>query len=186
MILTRLDSKRTLFLLCLLLLLQSISPTQARAVETEVDLANFSVSIKGSKTLTPKSGQVSTKAVVGEKGRFCTFIYVLDIAPKELEKLQSNPLENFEYLVGSGTDFKDVTVKGFSSIKSLCNDQKKSLVFTGSRAIPAELGWKMPMKSGSYIYVAVLGFSNDPQLGKFAIPSRIVAVSDFIKVKVKL
>lgn len=158
----------------------------ASAVESDVDLAKFKIALQASKQITPKLGQISTKAVVGEEGRYCTYLYVLEISPEELEKLRANPLKNFEHLVGSGSEFKDVSVKGFASLKSLCDGQKKSLFFKGNSAIPKELGWKQPIKGGTYIYVAALGFSNDPNLSKFAIPSRIVAVSDFIKVKVKL
>ena len=157
----------------------------SHAAETPVDLTKFSVSLKASKELTSKSGQISTKALVGDEGRFCTYVYVLDISSSELEKLKANPLENFEYLVGSGSEFKDVKVNGFASVKSLCDGQKKSLTFKSRSAIPREIGWKKPTKSGTYIYVAALGFSNDPNLSKFAIPSRIVAVSEFVKVKVK-
>ena len=170
-------------LLALILSLQFVSTTYA--AETTVDLTKFSVSLKASKKLTTKSGQVNTKALVGEEGRFCTYVYVLDISSSELEKLEANPLENFEYLVGSGSEFKDVKVNGFASVKSLCDGQKKSLTFKSRSAIPREMGWKKPIKSGTYIYVAALGFSNDPYLSKFAIPSRIVAVSEFVKVKVK-
>lgn len=156
------------------------------ATESAVDLSKFSISIKATKEITSKTGQVTTKAVVGEDGRFCSYIYVLDLSASELEKLKANPLENFEYLVGSGSEFKDVEVNGFASIKSLCDGQKKSLTFKAKNAIPKELSWKKPIKSGTYIYVAALGFSNDPNLSKFAVPTRIVAVSDFIKVKVKV
>ena len=156
------------------------------AAETPVDLSKFSISLKASKEITPRVGQVSTKAVVGEDGRFCSYIYVLDISASELEKLKENPIENFEYLVGSGTEFKDVKVNGFAVIKNLCEGQKKSQTFKNRKAIPKELGWQQPIKSGTYIYVAALGYSNDPKLSKFAVPSRIVAVSDFYKVKIKI
>ena len=159
--------------------------TLSLAAESSVNLANFSIALKASKEISPQAGQITSKAVVGEDGRFCTYIYVLDISAGELEKLKANPLENFEYLVGSGSEFKDVKVNGFASIKSLCDGQKKSLTFKSRSAIPKEMGWKKPIKSGTYTYVAALGFSNDPNLSKFAIPSRIVAVSEFVKVKVK-
>ena len=158
----------------------------ALGAESPVDLTKFAISIKASKEISSKTGQISTRATVGESGRFCTYIYVLDIRSGELERLKSNPIENFEILVGSGTEFKDVMVQGLASIKSLCDGQKKVLTFKGKNALPRELGWKKPLKSGSYTYVAVLGFSNDPDLSKFAVPSRIVAVSDFVRVRVKV
>jgi hypothetical protein len=158
----------------------------AHAAESPVDLTKFAISIKASKEISFKAGQISTRATVGEPGRFCTYIYVLDITSNELEKLKASAVENFEFLVGSGTEFKDVTVRGFASIKTLCDGQKKSLTFRGRSAVPRELGWQKPLKSGSYTYVAVLGFSNDPSLSKFAVPSRIVAVSDFVRVKVRV
>jgi hypothetical protein len=112
------------------------------AAETPVDLSKFSISLKTSKEITSRVGQVSTKAVVGEEGRFCSYIYVLDISSAELEKLKENPIENFEYLVGSGTEFKGVKVDGFAVIKNHCEGQKKTQTFKNRKAIPKELGWK--------------------------------------------
>lgn len=177
---------RTCIPLVLMTSIVNFPAYSARGAESPVDLSKFAISIKAGKEISSKSGQISTRATVGEPGRFCTYIYVLDITSDELEKLKANAVENFEFLVGSGTEFKDVTVKGFASIKSLCDGQKKALTFKGKSALPRELGWKKPLKSGSYIYVAVLGFSNDPGLSKFAVPSRIVAVSDFVRVRVKV
>jgi hypothetical protein len=154
--------------------------------ETAVDFANFKISLRASKLLNAKSGQVTTNATINESGRFCTYLYVLDIDKKELTKLKESSFENFEYLLGSGSEFKDVVARGQAVIKPLCDKQKKSQTFKGKSAIPKELGWKKPFKSGTYIYVAVLGFSNDPNLSKFAVPTRVVAVSDFLTVKVAL
>jgi hypothetical protein len=162
-----------------------VGDQRAYGEETAVDFANFKISLKASKVLTAKSGQITTTATINEAGRFCTFLYVLDIDKNELAKLRDRSVENFEYLLGSGSEFKDVVTRGQAVIKPLCDKQKKSQIFKGKSAIPKELGWKKPLKSGTYIYVAVLGFSNDPNLSKFAVPSRVVAVSDFLAVKVQ-
>ena len=182
----KIPGRTSAFLLLFLLSAFPLGLPVSYAAETPVDLSKFSISLKTSKEITSRVGQVSTKAVVGEDGRFCSYIYVLDISASELEKLKENPIENFEYLVGSGTEFKDVKVNGFAVIKNLCEGQKKSQTFKNRKAIPKELGWQQPIKSGTYIYVAALGYSNDPKLSKFAVPARIVAVSDFYKVKIKI
>lgn len=164
------------------------SSLPATALETDVDLANFSISIKGPKLLTKSSGKVTIKSVVNEPGRWCVFLYVLDIADEELEKLQEDPINNLMNHEGLDVFPNGAKVKGYEVLKNMCDEksQTPTQVFSGKKAIPQQLGFKKPMKSGTYTYVAVLAFSNDPRRSKYSPPSRFLAISDFIKVKVKL
>ena len=165
----------------------SLAP-HATAAETDVDPANFKISIKGPKLLTKSSGKVTIKSVVNEPGRWCVFLYVLDIADEELEKLQEDPINNLMNHEGLDVFPNGAKVKGYEVLKNMCDEksQTPTQVFSGKKAIPQQLGFKKPMKSGTYTYVAVLAFSNDPRRSKYSPPGRFMAISDFIKVKVKL
>lgn len=158
------------------------------AAETDVDLSNFGISIKGSKILSKSSGKISIKSMVNEPGRWCVYLYVLDIADEELEKLQEDPINNLMNHEGLDVFPNGAKVKGYEVLKNMCDEksQTPTQVFSGKKAIPQQLGFKKPMKSGTYTYVAVLAFSNDPRRSKYSPPSRFMAISDFIKVKVKL
>ena len=158
------------------------------AAETDVDPANFSISIKGPKLLTKSSGKVTIKSVVNEPGRWCVFLYVLDIADEEFEKLQEDPINNLMNHEGLDVFPNGAKVKGYEVLKNMCDEksQTPTQVFSGKKAIPQQLGFKKPMRSGTYTYVAVLAFSNDPRRSKYSPPGRFMAISDFIKVKVKL
>ena len=164
------------------------SSLPATALESDVDPANFSISIKGPKLLTKSSGKVTIKSVVNEPGRWCVFLYVLDIADEELEKLQEDPINNLMNHEGLDVFPNGAKVKGYEVLKNMCDEksQTPTQVFSGKKAIPQQLGFKKPMKSGTYTYVAVLAFSNDPRRSKYSPPGLFMAISDFIKVKVKL
>ena len=180
-------AKRILAFVAPLFLVGALTPV-AIAAETPVDPANFSISIKGSKQITRNSGKITVKTSVNEAGRWCVFLYVLDMKDKELEKLKEDPIPNLENYEGLDEFPNKAKIKGYAVLKSLCNEemQTPTQVFAGKKAIPDQLGFKMPMKSGTYTYVAVLAFTNDPQRSKYSPPGRFIVVSDFIKVKVKL
>lgn len=160
----------------------------ANAVETEVDPANFAISIKASKQITRTSGKVTIKSTVNEPGRWCVYLYVLDMTDSELEKLQKDPINNLMNHDGLDTFPNGAKIKGYEVLKYMCDEksQTPTQVFSGKKAIPQQLGFKKPIKSGTYNYVAILAFSNDPRKSKYSIPGRFMAISDFVKVKVKL
>jgi hypothetical protein len=170
------------------LLLVSSNFTSAHAAESEVDPANFSISIKGSKQITRSSGKITINSTVNEKGRWCVYLYVLDMKEEELEKLKEDPINNLMNHDGLDVFPNGAKINGYEVLKNMCDEksQTPTQVFAGKKAIPQQLGFKKPMKSGTYTYVAILAFSNDPRLSKYAIPGRFMAISDFIKVKVKL
>lgn len=160
----------------------------AHAAETDVDPANFSISIKGSKQITRSSGKITINSTVNEKGRWCVYLYVLDMKEEELEKLKEDPINNLMNHDGLDVFPNGAKINGYEVLKNMCDEksQKPTQVFSGKKAIPQQLGFKKPMKSGTYSYVAVLAFSNDPRRSKYSPPGRFMAISDFIKVKVKL
>ncbi|MFM8253979.1 MAG: hypothetical protein ACKN9O_01950 [Actinomycetota bacterium] len=164
-----------------------LAPT-AEAVETDVNPANFSISIKGSKQITRSSGKITINSTVNEKGRWCVYLYVLDMKEEELEKLKEDPINNLMNHDGLDVFPNGAKINGYEVLKNMCDEksQKPTQVFSGKKAIPQQLGFKKPMKSGTYSYVAVLAFSNDPRRSKYSPPGRFMAISDFIKVKVKL
>jgi len=170
------------------LLLVSSNFTSAHAAESEVDPANFSISIKGSKQITRSSGKITINSTVNEKGRWCVYLYVLDMKEEELEKLKEDPINNLMNHDGLDVFPNGAKINGYEVLKNMCDEksQKPTQVFSGKKAIPQQLGFKKPMKSGTYSYVAVLAFSNDPRRSKYSPPGRFMAISDFIKVKVKL
>ena len=170
------------------LLLVSSNFTSAHAAESEVDPANFSISIKGSKQITRSSGKITINSTVNEKGRWCVYLYVLDMKEEELEKLKEDPINNLMNHDGLDVFPNGAKINGYEVLKNMCDEksQKPTQVFSGKKAIPQQLGFKKPMKSGTYTYVAVLAFSNDPRRSKYSPPGRFMAISDFIKVKVKL
>lgn len=155
------------------LLLVSSTFTSAHAAESEVDPANFSISIN---------------STVNEKGRWCVYLYVLDMKEEELEKLKEDPINNLMNHDGSDVFPNGAKINGYEVLKNMCDEksQKPTQVFSGKKAIPQQLGFKKPMKSGTYSYVAVLAFSNDSRRSKYSPPGRFMAISDFIKVMVKL
>jgi hypothetical protein len=170
------------------LLLVSSNFTSAHAAESEVDPANFSISIKGSKQITRSSGKITINSTVNEKGSWCVYLYVLDMKEEELEKLKEDPINNLMNHDGLDVFPNGAKINGYEVLKNMCDEksQKPTQVFSGKKAIPQQLGFKKPMKSGTYSYVAVLAFSNDPRRSKYSPPGRFMAISDFIKVKVKL
>ena len=170
------------------LLLVSSNFTSAHAAESEVYPANFSISIKGSKQITRSSGKITINSTVNEKGRWCVYLYVLDMKEEELEKLKEDPINNLMNHDGLDVFPNGAKINGYEVLKNMCDEksQKPTQVFSGKKAIPQQLGFKKPMKSGTYSYVAVLAFSNDPRRSKYSPPGRFMAISDFIKVKVKL
>lgn len=170
------------------LLLVSSNFTSAHAAESEVDPANFSISIKGSKQITRSSGKITINSTVNEKGRWCVYLYVLDMKEEELEKLKEDSINNLMNHDGLDVFPNGAKINGYEVLKNMCDEksQKPTQVFSGKKAIPQQLGFKKPMKSGTYSYVAVLAFSNDPRRSKYSPPGRFMAISDFIKVKVKL
>lgn len=170
------------------LLLVSSNFTSAHAAESEVDPANFSISIKGSKQITRSSGKITINSTVNEKGRWCVYLYVLDMKEEELEKLKEDPINNLMNHDGLDVFPNGAKINGYEVLKNMCDEksQKPTQVFSGKKAIPQQLGFKKSMKSGTYSYVAVLAFSNDPRRSKYSPPGRFMAISDFIKVKVKL
>lgn len=178
---------RSLFILLgLLMVVSGALPVQA--AETEVDPANFAISIKASKQITRTSGKVTIKSTVNEPGRWCVYLYVLDMTDSELEKLQKDPINNLMNHDGLDTFPNGAKIKGYEVLKYMCDEksQTPTQVFSGKKAIPQQLGFKKPIKSGTYNYVAILAFSNDPRKSKYSIPGRFMAISDFVKVKVKL
>jgi len=170
------------------LLLVSSNFTSAHAAESEVDPANFSISMKASKQITRTSGKVTIKSTVNEPGRWCVYLYVLDIKEAELEKLKEDPINNLMNHEGLDTFPNGAKINGYGVLKNMCDEksQTPTQVFAGKKAIPQQLGFKKPMKSGTYTYVAILAFSNDPRLSKYAIPGRFMAISEFIRVKVRV
>lgn len=172
----------------LALLLLGTTFSTAYAAESEVDPGNFSISIKASKQITRTSGKVTINSVVNEKGRWCVYLYVLDMKDAELKKLKEDPINNLMNHDGLDTFPNGAKINGYEVLKYMCDEksQTPTQVFAGKKAIPQQLGFKKPMKSGTYTYVAILAFSNDPKLSKYSIPGRFMAISDFIKVKVKL
>jgi len=170
-----------------LLLVSSTFPS-AHATESEVDSANFSISMKASKQITRSSGKITINSTVNEKGRWCVYLYVLDMKEEELEKLQEDPINNLMNHDGLDVFPNGAKINGYEVLKNMCDEksQKPTQVFSGKKAIPQQLGFKKPMKSGTYSYVAVLAFSNDPRRSKYSPPGRFMAISDFIKVKIKL
>jgi len=170
------------------LLLVSSTFTSAHARESEVDPANFSISMKASKQITRTSGKITINSTVNEKGRWCVYLYVLDMKEEELEKLKEDPINNLMSHDGLDVFPNGAKINGYEVLKNMCDEksQKPTQVFSGKKAIPQQLGFKKPMKSGTYSYVAVLAFSNDPRRSKYSPPGRFMAISDFIKVKVKL
>lgn len=111
------------------------SSLPATALESDVDLANFSISIKGPKLLTKSSGKVTIKSVVNEPGRWCVFLYVLDIADEELEKLQEDPINNLMNHEGLDVFPNGAKVKGtkFSRICAMRNRRLPPRSFRGRR-----------------------------------------------------
>jgi len=170
------------------LLLVSSNFTSAHAAESEVDPANFSISIKGSKQITRSSGKITINSTVNEKGRWCVYLYVLDMKEEELEKLKEDPINNLMNHDGLDVFPNGAKINGYEVLKNMCDEksQKPTQVFSGKKAIPQQLGFKKPMKSGTYSYVAVLAFSNDPRRSKYSPPGRFMAISDFIRVKVRV
>lgn len=170
------------------LLLVSSTFTTAHAAESEVDPANFSISMKASKQITRTSGKVTIKSTVNEPGRWCIYLYVLDMKEVELEKLKEDPINNLMNHEGLDTFPNGAKINGYGVLKNMCDEksQTPTQVFAGKKAIPQQLGFKKPMKSGTYTYVAILAFSNDPRLSKYAIPGRFMAISEFIRVKVRV
>ena len=170
------------------LLLVSSNFTSAHAAESEVDPANFSISIKGSKQITRSSGKITINSTVNEKGRWCVYLYVLDMKEEELEKLKEDPINNLMNHDGLDVFPNGAKINGYGVLKNMCDEksQTPTQVFAGKKAIPQQLGFKKPMKSGTYTYVAILAFSNDPRLSKYAIPGRFMAISEFIRVKVRV
>jgi|GEM_PF-1931744 len=160
----------------------------AQAIETDVDPANFSISIKGSKLITRTSGKITINSTVNEQGRWCVYLYVLDMKEEELEKLKEDPINNLMNHDGLDVFPNGAKINGYEVLKNMCDEksQKSTQVFSGKKAIPQQLGFKKPTKSGTYSYVAVLAFSNDPRRSKYSPPGRFMATSDFIKVKIKL
>ncbi len=160
----------------------------AHAAESEVNPANFSISIKASKQITRTSGNVTIKSTVNEPGRWCVYLYVLDMKEAELEKLKEDPINNLMNHEGLDTFPNGAKINGYGVLKNMCDEksQTPTQVFAGKKAIPQQLGFKKPMKSGTYTYVAILAFSNDPRLSKYAIPGRFMAISEFIRVKVRV
>ena len=170
------------------LLLVSSTFTTAYEAESEVDPANFSISMKASKQITRTSGKVTIKSTVNEPGRWCVYLYVLDMKEAELGKLKEDAIKNLMNHEGLDTFPNGAKINGYEVLKNMCDEksQTPTQVFAGKKAIPQQLGFKKPTKSGTYTYVAILAFSNDPRRSKYSPPGRFMAISDFIKVKVKL
>ena len=146
--------------------------------------AKFSVGVKPSGALSKNAGTLTVSASGSVAGEYCGRIAYLQASASVLAKLRADWQYLSAYMYGSGGELPNgLTLGGYGSVSGGCLKLGKT-VLKGAKALPAEMGWKKPVKPGKYYAFAMLSYSND-EFRRFRAPDELVAVSPLVPVTVR-